>query len=77
MAPDLQLDLASAIARIWQAHAQPDMAYFLLDRLATCDMPRLAGHLDARGWQMLRDTEERIVIQLKYGHGVEVPPDAG
>lgn len=43
----LQLDLATAILRIEQAHADPDMAEHLLFRLATCDAPRLRRYLDA------------------------------
>lgn len=43
----LQLDLATAILRIEQAHADPDMAEELLDRLATCDARRLRTYLDA------------------------------
>jgi hypothetical protein len=47
-APDgLQRDLASVIARIEQASNEPEMADFLLHRLATCDVPRLRRYLTA------------------------------
>jgi hypothetical protein len=41
----LQLDLLTAIVRIEQAHRDPDMAEFLLHRLATCDVRRLRTYL--------------------------------
>jgi len=54
--PDLQLDLACTILRIEQAHAASNevLAAHLLERLATCDAPRLRGHLDNRGRGYLR-----------------------
>lgn len=41
----LELDIASVILRIRQAHDEPDKRDFLLHRLYTCDAPRLEQHL--------------------------------
>lgn len=44
----LQLDIATAVARIEQALALPEddaLRCHLLDRLLTCDAPRLRRHL--------------------------------
>lgn len=43
----LQLDLAGAVLRIEQAHADPVLRDFLLERLVTCDVPRLRRYLTA------------------------------
>lgn len=45
---DIQLDIATAVARIEQALALPEgdaLRWHLLDRLLTCDAPRLRRHL--------------------------------
>ena len=45
----LQLDLATAVARLQQLGDEHDeeMQAFLVHRLTTSDLPRLRGHLDA------------------------------
>ena len=53
----LQLDLLSVIARITQAHREPDMAHVLLDRLVTCDVPRLRGYLTPETIAWANNTE--------------------
>lgn len=58
MIPDppagLQLDLLTAVLRLRQVRdSQPGlMREHLVERLATCDLPRLAGYLnaDTRDW---------------------------
>ena len=52
---DLQLDIATAVVRIEQAYAEPEMREFLLHRLITCDAPRLRSHLDAEHLQQLNE----------------------
>lgn len=45
---DLQLDLVAAIARIEQIHDLPEdspLRELLIERLGTCDAPRLRRHL--------------------------------
>lgn len=45
--PDLELDIATVVLRIEQAAVNPSDAEWLLDRMATCDAPRLRRHLSA------------------------------
>lgn len=55
---DLQLDLAATVARLRQVKREgydqiPDIA----ERLWTCDLPRLEGHLSAEAWAAVQDAE--------------------
>lgn len=53
----LQLDLATAVARLQQLRDEhgEDMQAFLMHRLTTSDLPRLRGHLDAELRAMIDD----------------------
>lgn len=56
----LQVDIACAVARIEQAAAamadgDEGFAAFLLDRLATCDAPRLRSYLRRETLELLAD----------------------
>jgi len=59
----LQLDLVCAIARIEQmAETDGAMQALLIDRLNTCDAPRLRSHLTAEtlAWEaQIRDEPQR------------------
>lgn len=57
----LQFDLATAVARMAQAHELgPDSpgGGHLVDRLLECDLPRLRGHLDAAGRALLAAADD-------------------
>lgn len=59
---DLDMDLASAILRIEQAHREPEMRDALLDRLATCDAVRLRQYVSPGMLARMAEVE-----QLAYG----------
>lgn len=48
----LQLDLFTACVRIRQLYAEDDNRHWLLERLFTCDVPRLEGYLtdETKAW---------------------------
>jgi hypothetical protein len=56
----LQLDLASVIARIEQLNDMThfDNGHWLWNRVTSCDLPRLRGHLSPEAEQLLERITE-------------------
>ena len=56
----LQIDLASAVARLEQLRDMPyfDSSHWLWDRVASCDIPRLRGHLGPEAVELLERLNE-------------------
>lgn len=57
----LQLDLATIVVRLEQAREQLEssgqVSEWLLDRILTCDLPRLRRHLDPNTLTVLADLQ--------------------
>lgn len=56
---DCVLDIASTVARLEQIESEGyDDGHWLLDRLVTCDLPRLRGHLTPEALEALAEAKK-------------------
>lgn len=59
----LEIDIATAVMRIEQAGREPENADWLIDRLVTCDAPRLRRYLSDEILSSMGQISERRPVR--------------